>query len=110
MAERSRFESGQYYQVVVSHRFPKAVIRNGSENAGSNPAWGTRVYPGVAQSDRAFALGAKGRKFESCIPDHLLNGALAQLGERLICIQEVVGSIPSGSTIYVTNNGCVDLW
>ena len=25
-------------------------------------------------------------------------GAIAQLGERLICIQEVVGSIPSGST------------
>ena len=28
-------------------------------------------------------------------------GAVAQLGERLICIQEVVGSIPSGSTIHV---------
>ena len=27
------------------------------------------------------------------------SGGLAQLGERLICIQEVVGSIPSGSTI-----------
>ena len=27
-------------------------------------------------------------------------GALAQLGERLICIQEVSGSIPLGSTIY----------
>ena len=26
-------------------------------------------------------------------------GALAQLGERLICIQEVIGSIPIGSTI-----------
>ena len=26
------------------------------------------------------------------------NGALAQLGERLICIQEVSGSIPLGST------------
>jgi hypothetical protein len=26
------------------------------------------------------------------------NGAIAQLEERLICIQEVVGSIPSGST------------
>ena len=26
------------------------------------------------------------------------NGALAQLGERLICIQEVIGSIPIGST------------
>ena len=28
-------------------------------------------------------------------------GALAQLGERLICIQEVSGSIPLGSTIRV---------
>ena len=31
--------------------------------------------------------------------EELLFGAVAQLGERLICIQEVVGSIPSGSTI-----------
>ena len=28
----------------------------------------------------------------------LLIGAIAQLGERLLCKQEVVGSIPSGST------------
>ena len=27
------------------------------------------------------------------------SGALAQLGERLICIQEVIGSIPIGSTM-----------
>ena len=27
------------------------------------------------------------------------NGAVAQLGERLICIQEVAGSIPVSSTI-----------
>ncbi len=27
-----------------------------------------------------------------------LFGAIAQLGERLLCKQEVVGSIPSGST------------
>ena len=26
------------------------------------------------------------------------SGAIAQLGERLLCKQEVVGSIPSGST------------
>ena len=26
------------------------------------------------------------------------NGAIAQLGERLVCIQEVCGSIPHGST------------
>ena len=28
------------------------------------------------------------------------DGAIAQLGERLLCKQEVVGSIPSGSTIF----------
>jgi len=29
-------------------------------------------------------------------------GAIAQLGERVLCKHEVVGSIPSGSTIYFT--------
>ena len=28
------------------------------------------------------------------------NGAVAQLGERLLCKQEVIGSIPFGSTSY----------
>ena len=32
-------------------------------------------------------------------------GALAQLGERLICIQEVIGSIPIGSTTDLTMKG-----
>jgi hypothetical protein len=31
----------------------------------------------------------------------ILFGAIAQLGERLLCKQEVVGSIPSGSTSRV---------
>ena len=30
-------------------------------------------------------------------------GAIAQLGERLLCKQEVVGSIPSGSTKYIVS-------
>jgi hypothetical protein len=30
--------------------------------------------------------------------DPTLFGAVAQLGERLVCIQEVAGSIPVGST------------
>ena len=30
-----------------------------------------------------------------------INGAVAQLGERLVCNQEVVGSIPISSTSYV---------
>ena len=35
--------------------------------------------------------------------DRTLSGALAQLGERLICIQEVIGSIPIGSTRLLRN-------
>ena len=31
--------------------------------------------------------------------DSNFSGAVAQLGERLICIQEVAGSIPTSSTI-----------
>ncbi len=57
----------------------------------------------VAQLGRALGLGPRGRRFESCHSDHY-NGALAQLGERLPCTQEVSGSIPLGSTIYFNNN------
>jgi hypothetical protein len=32
---------------------------------------------------------------------HLI-GAVAQLGERLLCKQEVIGSIPFGSTSFLT--------
>ena len=31
----------------------------------------------------------------------MVKGAVAQLGERLICIQEVAGSIPTSSTSSV---------
>ena len=41
-------------------------------------------------------------------------GAVAQLGERLLCKQEVVGSIPSSSTSLLISIGCslhsVQLW
>jgi hypothetical protein len=36
-------------------------------------------------------------------PAHDANGAIAQLGERFNGIEEVVGSIPSGSTTQVTD-------
>ena len=35
---------------------------------------------------------------------HEAGGAIAQLGERLLCKQDVVGSIPSGSTIFLPGN------
>ena len=38
-----------------------------------------------------------------CIPPS--DGAIAQLGERVLCKHEVVGSIPSGSTNRSTENG-----
>ncbi len=33
------------------------------------------------------------------------NGAIAQLGERVLCKHEVVGSIPSGSTSFGSRQG-----
>ena len=55
----------------------------------------------VAQLGRALGLGPRGRRFESCLPDllYIVYGGLAQLGERLLCTQEVSGSIPLVSTI-----------
>lgn len=32
-----------------------------------------------------------------------IDGAIAQLGERLLCTQEVCGSIPHSSTIFTAN-------
>ena len=34
------------------------------------------------------------------ISAHRRQGAIAQLGERLLCKQEVAGSIPAGSTSF----------
>ena len=57
----------------------------------------------VAQLGRALGLGPRGRRFKSCLPDFLKTpyGGLAQLGERLLCTQEVSGSIPLVSTIFI---------
>ena len=46
---------------------------------------------------------ARGRKINTSVPkpSDAYEGAVAQLGERYNGIVEVVGSIPSGSTIHV---------
>ena len=57
----------------------------------------------VAQLGSAPGLGPGGRRFKSCLPDHLKIGAIAQLGEHLPCTQGVSGSIPLGSTnLFIT--------
>ena len=71
---------------------------------------GALILREVAQLGRALGLGPRGRRFESCLPDSKINfGGLAQLGERLLCTQEVSGSIPLVSTIliYKLHNGGV---
>jgi hypothetical protein len=41
------------------------------------------------------------------LPDPPLTGAIAQLGEHLLCKQGVVGSIPTGSTrLDCDKDGC----
>ena len=37
-------------------------------------------------------------------PPFASSGAIAQLGERLLCKQEVIGSIPIGSTSNASRN------
>ena len=46
----------------------------------------------LAQPGSALALGARGRRFESCMPDH---ARLAQMVERHPYKVDVGGSIPS---------------
>lgn len=52
--------------------------RNGAvtkPQAGGKPAK-TPIHPDVAQSGSARALGAWGRRFESCRPDHYIEASL----------------------------------
>lgn len=52
-----------------------------------------RVVPGPPLIQKV------GRRSEALVVLSVLLGAIAQLGERVLCKHEVVGSIPSGSTI-----------
>ncbi len=79
------------------------------EVTGSTPVGRTifkmlKLIREVAQLGRALGLGPRGRRFESCLPDSFklyIYGGLAQMGERLLCTQEVSGSIPLVSTIII---------
>ena len=59
------------------------ILPGPPSRAIGRPVWVSRFAP--AEEDTA--------------PTASSNGGIAQLGERLLCKQEVVGSIPSASTI-----------
>jgi hypothetical protein len=46
-----------------------------------------------------LAILAIGFAFVGACIDVMVTAALAQLGERLLCMHQVIGSIPIGSTI-----------
>ena len=58
-------------------------------------AFPERPHENRPEAGQALGVAGKGR----------LEGAVAQLGERLICIQEVAGSIPTSST-RLANRAC----
>ena len=57
-----------------------------------------RVDPRLALADNTPCSGVPPQHH---IAHRRTLGAIAQLGERLLCKQEVVGSIPSGSTNFL---------
>ena len=93
-----RFDSGPRYLAYAPIAQLDRVLDYESSGYRFDSCWvHTRE---LAQLGRALGLGPRGRRFESCLPDSKINfGGLAQLGERLLCTQEVSGSIPLVSTI-----------
>ena len=81
-------------------RVPTQVTCFGAREAGLKPGREPRVCSSVGQSAPLIRVRPEVRIF----PDPplsrvaLVEGAIAQLGERLLCKQEVIGSIPIGST------------
>ena len=55
------------------------------------------ILRGLAQANRRFARRERAAELTRG-PSLSQDGAIAQLGERVLCKHEVVGSIPSGST------------
>ncbi len=56
---------------------------------------------GAAQRGLPGLIKADYTRAEQLLDVLLMNGGVAQLGERLPCTQEVIGSIPFTSTIFM---------
>ena len=66
------------------------------------------VRPTTSRNHCQFCLSSVSFFEQNRLPDRQQFGPVAQLGERLICIQEVSGSIPLRSTSFVSGRGDAD--
>ena len=99
-----RFDSGpgHHLWIALVAQLDRVLVY-GTRGYGFNSCLARQLYKReVAQLGSAPGLGPGGRRFKSCLPDHLF-GALAQLGERLLCTQEVRSSILLGSTNLINH-------
>jgi hypothetical protein len=67
-----------------------------------------QIFPGPPAFTCSAGYGSASREAKAAAPKRLQRraivsriGAIAQLGERVLCKHDVVGSIPSGSTNFV---------
>ena len=66
-----------------------------------------QVLPGPPSASYLNHMVLKRNAFRPLSRDRIDQfGGIAQLGERLLCKQEVIGSIPFTSTISFGNGGC----
>ncbi len=79
--------------------FCDLLCRIGLVSAGSVQSASITKFGAGGLGPGASASSARVPSPESLAPE---KGAVAQLGERLICIQEVAGSIPTSSTSFET--------
>ena len=99
---KEEVEVQESVEEVVEEK-PKKTRKPRAKKAAPKPKKGLTgdVHWQITRRDPAFTAGRPlpGTAHEVALgkPD----GAIAQLGERLLCKQEVVGSIPSGSTNFL---------
>lgn len=74
------------------------TLKSGSRSVNTLERWQSGQMRCLGKAESVTALG-----FESLSLRHFFGG-IAQLGEHLLCKQDVVGSIPTASTIFMAIN------
>jgi len=98
------------HKKIRAYRSTLACVGSSMKSASIH-ALATVRYGSVVQSGRTLVSKTKCQRFKS-FRGRQVFGGVAQLGERLVCNQNVAGSIPVTSTMYgerealVTSGDC----